>query len=659
MPEPGNPPVLQEINLDEKPFRFEGGQRSDEEALSLVKKTFDCYSTYRSQNHDKRWDTNDKMYHGDVPQRYWKNSKEPRASLGIPIAFEHVESIYPILVRELFGQHPYWFDAEATPLSGPQEALDVRAALAYQFDLPWDASAITSKQHLKMTLRDLLQHGNGVTEVGWNPAEGHFFTEWVNLRDFYFSPLLATPIIDKSPAVIRRKFISVEEIEKLRGLPGFSVPGESVLFFYAGNKQTEQADTSKQYAASLLGDNFDPTSLQESDPAQRTVELLQFWSDKETIWIINRNHVLLNVPNPYGFKPFCMAPLYIVLGRAYAMSLPDILEGEQMYIQGITNSRLDELALALNPPRARKADHVTYPEKLAWYPGFVDKLQDAQDVTIQFPQNVTSAAIQEVLLSEGRARRRTGVSELIQSGTPTPSNANRTAGGVLQQAQSSAGRIQPIIEAIEDYLIVPLLYKAHAILNKFLPQGLSAVPGTNEQGQAAFVSRGSLQKPVKFRMVAGQKMVTRERLLQMLQPVSAFLFNEGVMKQATALGQTVDFAEWSRFFQEATGTAEKFAFFRPLNQQEQQAQQQPTPDQSVDMQKAQLESQTRLQMGQMKMQTEGAKIEMERDTRGDKTAEGSAQSIMKLLGSERLESMKQALQKMKEKEKPRGGGDKK
>jgi hypothetical protein len=62
---------------------------------------------------------------------------------------------------------------------------------------------------------------------------------------------------------------------------------------------------------------------------------------------------------------------------------------------------------------------------------------------------------------------------------------------------------------------------------------------------------------------------------------------------------------------------------------------QPDPATAMEWQKAQLEAQTRTQMGQMKAQTETQKAKLDYESKTQGTGEKSAIEILKLLAKER------------------------
>ena len=626
---PAETPIREprQVNLETEPYKFGDAPISADRALQTVISTFDVWSQARKASHDERWAANDRMYLGLAPKKYWLDGKTQRSSLGIPISFDQVESVYPIVTRSLFGR-PDWVGAQPTPFSTPQAARALSAALSYQLGVPQDRSGTTALQQLKIAVKDVLIHGHGVIEVGFRPETGNSFVDWIPIKDFYFDPNMGKALIDHSTAVIVRKRMTVEQLQALRGQPGYNIPSDASLAFLVGTTPQSPTADLENHLKQLR--RSQPNQGQRSpEPAHRFIEILQYWSNSRIIWVLNRKFVILNEENPYGLLPFCAAPCILLPGEAYGASMPDMLEGDQLLIQGITNASIDKLTLELFPPRYRQSQGGTHPMSDAWRPGMVSDIRDLKAVEVLFPPASGSDAFSHLGLADSRARKRFGVSELAQSGSPTASNANRTAGGVHSQEAATASRIGTIIENIEEYMIAPMLYKLQVVLNRFVPDALPQIPA-EAQGQTGFVPRSILGEQVQFKLVGASSLAARGELLQIMQPVSQTLLSAPVLEMAAKQGQTLDFREWESFFLAAT-TGQRFAFFRPMNEQEQQAMQQPSPEAMAEIQKVEMEGAVRKDIMAAKIQGELQKETMKLDSKAEDRGENSSVKILELL----------------------------
>ena len=636
MPDQLTPQELEIFNFEQEPYRFETQDFSAEAAVTIVKQEFDKYSNWRHSSKDTKWTDNDALYYGNVPRKNWEGTNVPRSSLGVPVTFDQIESAFPLIINELFNNQPRWFDVAPTPFTNVGQANQLADAIAYQLNLPLDISGITPTLQFHFAVREMLRYGTGVMEIGIDGESNNIFLKWVPIKDFYFDPSINSPIIDHAASVIRRKQISIEELEALRDKEGITLPSPAVLNFLSKQNLSEQADSTKEFLATLRGEmTYEVINGQPINPSQQKIELLERWSDEKLIWLLGRRVTIFNGPNPYGFKPFSMAPCFYDTGFAYGRGYGDVLGDDQRLQQGLVNGRIDEISLALHPPRTR-VRRTGLKKSLAWKPGLIDEVEDpAKAVAIHYPINITQNAAQEIAMSEARVVKRTGINQATQTGTPTPSNANRTARGASQPFQVSATRLRPIVENVENFMIVPLLYKMQFILNKFTPPDQQGVPASN-----GIVPRNILGTPVTFQMLGSTKMVSREKLGQIILPITNTLFTDAVISALQGQGQTINFAEWSRMFSDATDTKEKYQLFRPMTEEEIEDAKEPSPEVQMQLQTKQAELETRQSMGQMKAKSDVDVARIKAQTDADETGEKSARELLSNMSKQQIEQLK-------------------
>lgn len=639
MPELTAPPPIRDVDLERIKYLFEQAP-TDQAAVTLVSRTFNGYEA-RRMTIERKWHENASLYHGVVEQRNWKGTDIMRAALPVPISYNQVETAYPIICDALFNYWPTFFDVTELPGTTAQEAAHMRDVMAAYLETPFDDSGITPIVHMKMAVHQAEKYGDGCVELSWDPSQKRPIVEWLDVRDVYLDPRTPGPVTDWCPATVVRKLINVQDLAAMRGTEGVAIPKNNVLNFLAKARYITTGDVAKQREALARKEQWYPADY-AIDPQHQQIECLQYWTKDRLIWVLGRMWCAINKPNPYGFCPILRAPYTIMEGRPYSMSLVEVLHGAQRYAQGIRNSRLDNLSLALHRPRTRAGGTPTNPAKMAWAPGMVDEVSDVKQVEVHQIDNMTPDALQEEQLIHADADRTTGVNQQAQSGMPTPSNANRTATGINSQVNSINSRLSVQVENFETFMIVPLLYKLQKMIAKFAPEVIDVqkpsyrdpqtgqlVPPRNIQVPKTLFSKGA-----NFRMEAASRMKTKNNLAAFLVPVTQLLFNPQTAQMAQEQGKTVDFEEWSRFLQDATGTTRSYDFFRDMEATEQN-QMPPTPA-AANMMKAQLQAQSRDKATAMKQQVEMAKLQAMTDTADKDRGEKSSLEMVKQLIQERM-----------------------
>ena len=609
MPDIQAPPIPKDADLEKLTQFFSKQEPEDYHALKLVRSTFERYESWRKVNIEPKWEQNERLYHGVLAERKWKGSSINRAAISSRLIFDQVEAAYPLITEALFEQQPAFFDiiTPDKPAEGAAYRDRLYGYLARQYS-PEEPSGIAQ---MKMAIHQALIYNNCAVEVGYDDRNKRPYVEWVDIRELYFDPLARGPLADSSPSIIRRRMMRVEDLADLEGLAGVNMPSEEVLNYFAKSYQRASADQVFQNAALAQKLQLDPGHL-AVDPMHQTIEVLQYWTAKRMIWVIGRLWVMINRENTMGFMPFGIGTPRPIEGRLYGLSIPEVLRDDQTYATGIRCARLDNLALSLNRPRKKMGDSPVGPKEESLWPGKVERVNDLQGFELLEVENVTQTAFTEEALIEQRAARRFGINEMVMSGVPQPSNANRTATGVSRQMQATGSRLKAPVEAFETFFIMPTMYKIHAIMRRF---------DTNIPDSA------------ELRMDAASRMIQRERLASFIGPVSQHVFNPQIMAEAAKTGMAFDFMEWNRFFKDATGTGQIYNFWRQATPQEQQMRNAPDPKVQAEMQQKQQELQARMALGKMKSDTELKTTQIETEGKLQETGEKSAREVLKLLAT--------------------------
>ena len=638
MPEDIAPSILPDVNLDDQPFKFGAQTVDDAYALKLVTQDFFNYETYRRTNHDTRWNGNDALYCAYMPQKVWEGTKIPKASHSQPIVFAQIETALPIIEQALFGTNTDWFQVEPEPGGDPNEARAIRDHLLYRLEHDKDDWGRTARRELDMAIKSILMYGNGGGKLWYDPLKKRPCIEWVDIRDLYFDPGCPTPSVDDCRSVIERKFYTVEELWDMKDSPGMNIPEKPLLNFMAKRPISAVGDQTKTIQESFRGVNWVPgQSDYTTNPADRKIEVLIYTTKNRIIWVLGRDWVAFNGPNPYGFQPYFFAPCFTFLSRFYALGYPDVLEGSQRYSEALFNARLNELSLSLNPPKVKKAGGLMTPASERYYPGATFQVNNPKDdLAFQTPAATTTNIMNDVGFILQGSEKITGVNGAA-GGNFSAGNVNRTKGGVDAQVQGASSRIYYIIKNIEDYLIVPMLYKLYKLI-QFHSDTKDTLPALGNNDEKIEVSAAAFQKPMRFRMVAASRMMSRDKLLGILPVINQYFMNGAFLGQLHQAGKTVDFDEFQQLIQDATATSRAYHLIRALTDQEKQALNQPPPQAQAAMQQKQADLANRKELQQMKGD-QAEKIELIK-----KSPDQAAQAQAQLDAQAKAQEMQQAQQ---------------
>jgi hypothetical protein len=609
VPDQTPPPNIQESNLETDPFILAQALK-ESQALALVNQSFHAAETFRTNNHDQRWREHDELYAAWLPERKWPGTQTKRSNVGVPVTFDQVESALPAIMAALFNNGSDWFQVAAEAGSDPKVAREIQQSMEYDFEHPKDYLGCTIRNEITLAVKQLLLHGNGGVYLDWDPILDRPFCEWVDLRDMYFDPGAPTPSVDENRFVIRRRRMTAKQILDLKENEAFKIPSQEELWDMVSNSTAAAADNTMAASEATRKINYTPgPSDWLPNSVDNKVEVLQYHSASREIWVINRQWVMLNRPNPLRFIKFCFAPCYTFMGRFYAMSIADVQGPNQRVIEGFINAHRDEIALRIHPPRATQRGAMTTPNESKFGPGVEFRVDDpTKDIAYPIPQAGLTNIYPDIQYFHTLADSRTGITGL-GSGVPRPSNANRTAGGMQMQLQGSSNRLSSIVQNIEDYMITPLLYKMYK-LKQFHLKPEQSVNARDENGGYYQIPAERFQNKVSFKMLASSRMMSKDKLLGMVPIFAQYMMQGPLVESLHSIGMTLDFGEFWNMVQDATGIKGRYQMIRQMTPQEQQMAQQNSP-QAVEAQKIQAENQTKLQVAQMQSQTELQKTQMQ------------------------------------------------
>jgi hypothetical protein len=590
-------PELQQLVLDDQPLKLPDQSVTAAYALAMVVNSMAQWEGWRRNNCDAKWSAHLALYFGTLPQRTWAGSTVPRSSLPFPIVFDHVESALPVVMQALFPNDD-WFQVVPETGTTPESAKDIRDKLFYDFTHARGKFRGSSQPEVGRAVKQLLQDGNGGVIVRWDEKNKRSVPEFLDIKKVYLDPGLDSPDASGSTAVVLQTKMTLAQVRAYRGQDGFDVPSDDQLYGLTDTNWQTAGDNTKQIQEAYRGVNFSPGSSDYNPiPADRSIEVLIYYSPSRIIWVMGRKWVMYNERNPYGFIPVAFAPCYEVPGRFYGLGIADVQEGNQRYTEALFNARLDNINLALNPPRAMRRGQILTPAQQRWSAGATYQVDNPkEDIFSLAPPDVTANVYAELQYIGAAAEKRTGIDG---SGAPRSGNMSRTATGVQAQVQGSAARMQQIVSNVEDYLITPMLYMMYYI-NRYHLTPEDMVPAAESStSPARTVSGAAFFNDVSFRIVAASKMLTKERLQQTLPMFFQYGLAGPLLGELSKVGMTVDVKSLTRLVQDATGTSEAYPLYREMTPEETQRQDQEKQQAAAQAQEG---NNVRLQMTQMKVQ---------------------------------------------------------
>lgn len=616
--------LAQELDPSEIPIEY-GQEPEDEAALRLVLKDLNLAEYYvLAKGMTVSWDRDDRLYLYRMPQAFWEGSSVPRASLGVPLIFEHVESLMPQIMSALFSDNPP-FDVTAKKKTLPETARAIRTLIAAQL------RAMGFEEQTRLGIKECLVYGTGVWKFGFCEKEGHrlkykyadvpeaqaaglgvvllpnkgsqtiqeeierytYHEPWlerVHIRFVVADPGLRVPDIRCAKYVIHRTYPTLEELEDLRNQPGYKLPAKEFLasLYRPPRESPERSLLEGRSTSSVLNTGVSSLDInmefkamprwQDSsrNPNEQPLEMVEYTTESKVITALNRKLCVKNDVNPLNKINYFSISFADVLDSWYGLGISQLLAGEQRLQQGVINSRLDELALRLSGTFLRTRGANTPTQQLRMRPGGIIDTDDVKGIQmITYPPAVTDA-FTEVEASDSRAQRRTGANQLVTQGTaPSSGQLGRTSAGVSTAVGALGARIGYWMDQICDLMFLPFLEAVHQMNCQWLPKEeiedfFDSELNEEFSGSALDVKNANL----KFEILAGSKLRSRMAMLQLAPQLVQLLQLAPVLDAIGDQQKKVDWPEMIQCLLDATDWPGAQKFIVEMTDEDRQRQQQ-------------------------------------------------------------------------------------
>lgn len=587
---------------------------SDQFALYVAKADFEQAEIYRTNNHDSRWSMADMLYAGYEKQRVWEGTKIPRSSLGMFVVFSQIESLLPKVLSTIFADSPNWFEAGPEAGTTPTQAQQVRDLMLSQMEQARKLKNQSIREVTRRAMKSGLLYGAGIVELCWlditekrkklfreyvpmtkamsDPVYGKVevptgeremqlteriveqrrqmpFMRHVSTKDFYIDPNCQCPQVQAGRFACTRAMMTIDDVLALKDSPGFNVPGLERLKKLAENKPTAMGDQTKANTEAARQGNWHPSADTTADMGGHKIECITYWTSDRCVWMLNREEIIYNEVNHYGFIPLFNTFYVDFPDRFYGLSVTDVVEGEHRVQGAIINSRMDELSLKIHGGMVKKRGRSISTTQLRRRPGrIIEADNPKEDVVPEQIPEITPQSFMEINASELRVQKNTGITDLAVMGTPSAggNSANRTATGISTQAQAAFSRLTYIVENSEDTFVEPMLSAWHMMNTIFLDPSKYLHIFGNQVDPLSIINAD-----VNFTMRASSKMQSRQVLMQTFPIFSQTLLNPAFMQSLQAQGKTIDMAEIASIIVDMTGYKTRGDLIRPLTEEEKKA----------------------------------------------------------------------------------------
>jgi hypothetical protein len=438
------------------------------------------------------------------------------------------------------------------------------------------------------------------------------FENITSIRDVLVDPTLRVPDITKAKFVIHRMYLTFNDLDALRDIPGYDIPSraEVASWFQPPEETVIPANDERTGINQTWDMRADPRWEKATvDPFNQPLEVLERWDNEKLIIVVQRKKVICNGKNRYSAIPFLSVGFWDCPGAFYSMGVGKTTGSEQHLQQGIVNTWLDSVSLSLSGVYTRKRSSSIPTQSIRIHPGKVVELEGVDDMKpLARPPSVPEAA-EHISMSASRVEQNSGAGEISSqgmAGSSGHSNIARTATGAAGLLQGQGIGISDFVEKFCTQVFLPFCYRVVEMNRNLLPAKIIQTI-LNDELQKSYLTSGAgnIEDIRKARMEieihAGAKLADRRAMAQQLPLLSSYLGQQFVVQNLSQQGLKVDQKQVIKTMFEAAGFKNFYSLIVPMTDQEKQQAQANTPA-AMNQAKIQAEAQMATQKYQAQSQ---------------------------------------------------------
>lgn len=639
LPEPNQNVHENQITLPEAQHFMAEGVWTEDAGVRLV-----LSDLYKAESHSLSkmfvvaYEQSLTLYCSPFEPRYWSGTQQEAASIPLFTVATSVNGMVPQVTGGLFYENPPFMTQER-PGTTAQAARAASAVMAFQLE------DIDFPEQVRLGSIACVLFGTAIYQRGWEtytkkrkvvkrkaPAatlpstipgapptrissgelevvevdevtDRPVFEHITNLKEIFVDPTLNVPDIRKAKYVIRRRYMTWNDLDKLRDREGYDIPSrEKLLELFMPVKEPVETAVSETGSRNPAWDTRSAPRYEEAtiNPFEQPLEVLERWDNDTYIVVLQKKLAIYNDKNIYGKLPFYSVNWWDVPMSFVGLGQGQTIGTEQRLQQGLGNLLLDKTTLDVQLPYVRVRSKSVPTQSIRLGPGKIIDVDAQGDFQpLQRSQPVPEA---QMLLgmSQGRVEQVGGTNPLNSSGNAGSSghsNLGRSSAGA--QAIASGGA-QPAAEYVDKFcrqVFIPFLYDLQEMNQELLSEDeLTYI--LNDELKHEFMATGQdildvLNARVKFSILAGAKMQARRNMAQALPLLTQFLSNPEVTGQLSVEGKKIDIMEVCRMYFESSdwkNVNDVIVPMTPQDLQRQQAQSQAAQQQSKGAVQAQLQT---------------------------------------------------------------------
>lgn len=408
--------------------------------------------------------------------------------------------------------------------------------------------------------------------------------KWRDLRYLICAPTWKEGDIRKCSWVIDTDYVTFDDLDELRGTPGYDIPSREELatLFFPPNVQEAQAgditETRPIQMRAWLSHAQGREVNDSADPYARKLQLRERWDgNKVTVALQNSHGFLLirNQSHDFGAVPYLSSTWRPVPSCGYGQGLGQLVGPDQQIEKGVLCAYLDILAFVARPSYVRQKPLNAISQDIKIDLGTIISVEGPVNEAFKLIEQpkIDQSLVLAIEAAKSSAAMTSGANELVgQGGTAGGGRATgmRSGSGAQLVGQAQAGRLDGPMERFIRQVFVPWLYIMDGMNSKRLPARTlrEMLDEDMEHDYAKFDHIAWRNAQVNYQVLAGSHLGPRKQMAEFMPFLQQTVNTPPIMEAATNAGKIFDFEVYFKMWAQLAGFKYSQSFFRDMTADE-------------------------------------------------------------------------------------------
>jgi hypothetical protein len=422
-------------------------------------------------------------------------------------------------------------------------------------------------------------------ELTWEDQDIHRpWLKWRDLRYLVCAPTWKEGDVRQCPWIIDRDYVTFDDLDELRGCPGYDIPSREdleVLFFPPHVEQPRQGDITEtrpiQMRAWLA--HAEGREVNDSaDPYARKLEILERWDKGKVTVALRNSHGFLLIRNEchdFGCVPYLSSTWRPLPSCGYGQGLGQLVGPDQQIEKGTLCAYLDILAFVARPAYVRSKPLNAISQDIKIDLGSIISVEGpAKDAFALIEQpKIDQSLIYAIESAKTSAASTSGANELVGQGNSVPGQRTtgmRSGSGAQLVGQAQAGRLDGPVERFIRQVFVPWLYIMDEMNCKRLPARTlrEILDNDSAHDYSKFDHIAFRNARVDYQVLAGSHLGPRKQMAEFMPFVQQLVNTPPIMQAMSDSDYVFDAPVFVKTWSQLAGYPYVQPFFRKMTDEE-------------------------------------------------------------------------------------------